>query len=61
MTLAMAAESTTLAPAALAERERVVRVLHEAAPRLRARGITSLSLFGSLARGEAGPKATSTS
>ena len=55
MSLAMAVETRTLEPA-LAERERVLRVLHEQAPRLRARGITSLSLFGSMARGEAGPK-----
>jgi hypothetical protein len=51
----MAAESETLAPA-LAEREQVLRILREAAPRLRARGITRLSLFGSMARGKAGPK-----
>ena len=50
----MAAETNTLAPA-LAERERVLRILHETAPRLRARGITRLSLFGSMARGKAGP------
>jgi predicted nucleotidyltransferase len=48
------ARTTTLDPA-LAERERVLRILHEEAPRLRARGITRLSLFGSMARGEAGP------
>ena len=50
----MAAEITTL-NAALDERERVLRILHEEAPDLRARGITQLSLFGSMARGEAGP------
>jgi hypothetical protein len=43
-------------PPALAERERVLRILREQAPRLRERGITSLSLFGSMARGEAGPE-----
>ena len=48
------AESETLAPT-LAERERVLHVLREAAPRLRARGITRLSLFGSMARGQARP------
>ncbi|HZA66412.1 MAG TPA: nucleotidyltransferase domain-containing protein [Geminicoccaceae bacterium] len=42
--------------AARAERERVLRILREEAPRLRARGITTLSLFGSIARGEAVPK-----
>ena len=41
---------------ALPERERVLRVLQAEAPRLRARGITSLSLFGSMARGEAAPE-----
>jgi predicted nucleotidyltransferase len=51
----MAVESETLAPA-LAERERALRTLREAAPRLRARGITRLSLFGSMARGEARPE-----
>jgi uncharacterized protein len=50
----MVVETETLAPA-LVERERSLRVLREAAPRLRARGITQLSLFGSMARGEAGP------
>ena len=49
-------QTAMFAPDALAERERVLRVLHEQAPGLRARGITSLSLFGSMARGEAGPK-----
>lgn len=52
---AMAVETRTLSPAQ-AERERVVRILHEEAPRLRARGITRLSLFGSMARGEAKPE-----
>jgi predicted nucleotidyltransferase len=51
---AMASETAILDPG-LAERERVVRALREQAPRLRACGITSLSLFGSMARGEAGP------
>jgi predicted nucleotidyltransferase len=49
-------QTAMFAPDALAERERVLRVLHEQAPRLRARGITSLSLFGSMARAETGPK-----
>jgi hypothetical protein len=51
----MASETVTLDPA-LAERERVLRLLHEQAPRLRALGITHLSLFGSMARGDAGPE-----
>jgi predicted nucleotidyltransferase len=52
----MAASTQTLAPGALAERERVLRILHEEAPRLRALGITRLSLFGSMAGGEARAK-----
>jgi hypothetical protein len=48
----MAAE--TQPPGALAERERVLRVLRQEAPRLRALGITHLS--ASMARGEAGPE-----
>lgn len=36
-------------------RERVLSILREAAPRLRARGITRMGLFGSTARGDAGP------
>jgi predicted nucleotidyltransferase len=55
MRFAMATDLATPA-ATLAERERVLRVLHEEAPRLRTRGITRLSLFGSMARAEAGPK-----
>jgi predicted nucleotidyltransferase len=55
MSLAMATDVKVLDPA-VAERQRVLNILHEEAPRLRARGITRLSLFGSMARGEAGPK-----
>lgn len=51
----MAAQLGTSA-AGLAERERVLRILHEEAPELRARGVTHLSLFGSVARGDAGPR-----
>ena len=51
---AMDAEITTLDPT-LDEREHVLRILREEAPGLRARGIAQLSLFGSMARGEAGP------
>ncbi len=39
-----------------AERERVLHILHEQAPRLRALGLSHLSLFGSMARGEARPE-----
>jgi predicted nucleotidyltransferase len=53
---AMAEVAKAVDAAALAERERVLRILREQAPGLRARGIVSLSLFGSIARGEAGPK-----
>ena len=56
MLIAMATEPRTLAAQALAERERVLRLLRGQTPRLRARGITSLDRFGSTARGEAGPK-----
>lgn len=38
-----------------AERERVLRLLRAEAPALRAQGLRKLSLFGSIARGEAGP------
>jgi len=50
----MATGTTTLEPG-LAERERIVARLLEAAPRLRALGVARLWLFGSIARGEAGP------
>jgi hypothetical protein len=43
---------TILAPG-LVERERILEELRQAAPRLRARGIKHLSLFGSMARGDA--------
>lgn len=46
---------TTLDPR-IAERERVVEELRQAAPRLCARGVTHLSLFGSIAHGDAGPE-----
>ena len=51
----MVSDVETIAPAALAERERVIGQLRERAPQLRRRGVTSLSLFGSMARGDAGP------
>ena len=41
--------------AAPAERERVVRVLRRHEAELRALGVARLSLFGSMARGDAGP------
>ncbi len=45
----------TLAPG-LAERERVLRVLREHEAELRALGVIGLRLFGSVARGDAGPE-----
>jgi predicted nucleotidyltransferase len=53
--LAMSSDVTALDPA-LAEREGILLILRERAPRLRALGITHLSLFGWMARGEAGPE-----
>jgi predicted nucleotidyltransferase len=52
----MTAETELIASPALAERERVLHTLREQAPRLRACGITRLSLFGSIARGEPSPE-----
>ncbi len=51
----MASEVETIAPEALAERGRILEELRGQAPQLRLRGITSLCLFGSVARGEAVP------
>ena len=50
----MPVEAKTL-NAGLAERERVLRILRECERELRARGVVRLRLFGSMARGEAGP------
>jgi predicted nucleotidyltransferase len=55
MIVAMATETEILDPG-LAERERVLSHLRKQAPHLRSRGIVRLRLFGSIARGEAGPK-----
>lgn len=55
MPVVMAAETTTLDRGA-AERERILAELRAQAPRLRARGIRRLSLFGSMARAEARSK-----
>lgn len=55
MRTVMTAETALLDPG-LAERERVLRLLRTHAAEIRARGITRLHLFGSLARGEAGPE-----
>jgi len=55
MRIAMATKPQTLAPGALAERERVLRVLRAHEAEIRAQGVTRLRLFGSMARAEAGP------
>jgi hypothetical protein len=55
MPLVMTAETSTL-DRGLAERERILAQLRAQAPRLRARGIRRLSLFGSMARAEARSK-----
>jgi len=49
------AQAKTLDTAGLAERVRVLAALRQEAPKLRKLGITRLSLFGSMARGEIGP------
>ena len=43
-------------PEAAAERERVLALLRAHADAIRARGVTRLALFGSVARGDAGPE-----
>jgi predicted nucleotidyltransferase len=50
----VAADTKTLDPG-LAERERVIRTIRAHAAEIRARGVTRLRLFGSMARGEAAP------
>jgi predicted nucleotidyltransferase len=55
MGLAMATDVTTL-DAALLERDRVLRILREHEVEIRARGVTRLRMFGSMARGEAAPE-----
>ena len=54
----MAAKIDTLAHGALAERERVLRVLRAHEAEIRARGVTRLCLFGSMAVARPGPGAT---
>ena len=49
------AARTATPPPATEERERVLRILRAHEAELRALGVAHLSLFGSLARGEAGP------
>jgi uncharacterized protein len=52
----MTAETNTIDARAATERARVLRLLREHETELRAKGITRLRLFGSMARGEAGPQ-----
>ena len=51
----MSADATTAERAGLAERERVLALLRGKEAELRALGVMRLRLFGSIARGEAGP------
>jgi len=52
----MASEAQTLDRPGVAERERVLALLRGQEPELRALGLKRLRLFGSIARGEAGPE-----
>jgi hypothetical protein len=52
----MTAQAQTIDATRVAERERVVSALRQQAPRLRSLGITRLSLFGSMARGDSDSK-----
>jgi uncharacterized protein len=52
---AMPADAKTIDVDGRAERERVLRILCAHAEDIRRRGVTRLALFGSTARGEAGP------
>jgi len=51
----MTAEAKTIDTRGVAERDRVLRVLRQHEAELRAQGITRLRMFGSMARGDAGP------
>jgi predicted nucleotidyltransferase len=51
----MRTDATTIDRAGLAERERVLALLRAKEGELRALGVMRLRLFGSIARGEAGP------
>jgi uncharacterized protein len=51
----MAADALVVDAGGLAERERVLGILRAQEADLRARGVMRLRLFGSVARGEAGP------
>lgn len=51
----MSTDATTIDRAGLAERERVLALLRAKEAELRGLGVMRLRLFGSIARGEAGP------
>jgi uncharacterized protein len=51
----MPAHTETVDRSGIEERARVLRILREHESEIRARGVTRLRLFGSVARGEAGP------
>ena len=52
----MAAQVETIPVTGPAERDRVLHILRRRENELRARGLTRLALFGSMARGDLGPK-----
>ena len=52
----MTTQEKAIGTSAAAERERVLDTLRQQVSRLRALGITHLSLFGSVAHGEVGPR-----
>jgi len=52
----MTSQAETPEATGVTERERVLAALRRQAPKLRGMGITRLSLFGSMARGESDPK-----
>jgi uncharacterized protein len=51
----MTAPAKTIDAGGFAERDRVLRILRERETELRAQGVARLRMFGSMARGEAGP------
>ena len=52
----MTTDAATIDRLGLAERERVLALLRTREPELRALGVSLLRLYGSMARGEAGPE-----
>ena len=52
----MTTDTATIDRLGLAERERVLALLRTREPELRALGVSLLRLYGSMARGEAGPE-----